>query len=52
MQSYASVDTGLWYARSAEFLQQPLTVKDQRVVALPAPSTSERLVAASRTSRV
>ena len=24
MQAYASVETGLWYARSAEFLQQPL----------------------------
>jgi nitric oxide reductase subunit B len=24
MQAYASVEVGLWYARSAEFLQQPL----------------------------
>ena len=24
MQAYASIETGLWYARSAEFLQQPL----------------------------
>jgi nitric oxide reductase subunit B len=24
MQAYASVDVGLWYARSAEFLQQPI----------------------------
>jgi nitric oxide reductase subunit B len=24
LQAYASIDTGLWYARSAEFLQQPL----------------------------
>ena len=24
MQTWASVDTGLWYARSAEFLQTPL----------------------------
>jgi nitric oxide reductase subunit B len=26
LQAYASIDTGLWYARSAEFLQQPLIV--------------------------
>ena len=24
LQAYASIDTGLWYARSADFLQQPL----------------------------
>ena len=24
LQAYASIETGLWYARSAEFLQQPL----------------------------
>lgn len=24
MQAYASVDVGLWYARSSEFLQQPI----------------------------
>ena len=23
-QAYASIETGLWFARSAEFLQQPL----------------------------
>ena len=27
LQAYASIDTGLWYARSAEFLQQPLIVQ-------------------------
>ena len=24
MQAHASISTGLWYARSAEFLQQPI----------------------------
>ena len=24
LQAYASIETGLWYARSADFLQQPL----------------------------
>jgi nitric oxide reductase subunit B len=34
MQAYASVETGLWYARSAEFLQQPLleTLRWLRIV--------------------
>jgi nitric oxide reductase subunit B len=27
LQAYASIDTGLWFARSAEFLQQPLIVQ-------------------------
>src|SRR4030095_13981531 len=26
LQAYASIETGLWYARSAEFLHQPLFV--------------------------
>jgi nitric oxide reductase subunit B len=26
LQAYASIETGLWYARSADFLQQPLIV--------------------------